>query len=96
MEVKQKAWFPVYLFSAWLGHFCQGLGMGILGPTQPYLAAQVKELISGKTLFKVGVPNHQISFIWTGRALGNCLAAVLASFVFRWKILHFPFLFLVP
>ena len=32
---------------------------------------------------KVGVPNHQISFIWTGRALGDCLAAVVTSVVFR-------------
>ena len=50
MEVKVKAWLPAYLFSAWLGHFCQGLGMGILGPTQPYLAAQVKELIVVKAI----------------------------------------------
>jgi len=90
---------PAYLFSAWLGHFCQGLGMGILGPTQPYLAAQV------------GVPNHQISFIWTGRAIGNCLAAVLASYIIShytkipWQKLAFlgsclvvsgAFFFLVP
>ena len=34
-------------------------------------------------LAKVGVPNHQISFIWTGRALGDCLAAVVTSVVFR-------------
>jgi len=68
--VKVKAWLPAYLASAWVGHFCQGLGIGILGPTQPYLAAQV------------GVPNSQISFIWTGRAIGNCLAAILASFIF--------------
>ena len=33
---------------------------------------------------QVGVPNHQISFIWTGRAIGNCLAAVLASYIIRW------------
>jgi len=45
--------------------------MGILGPTQPYLAKQV------------GVPNHQISFIWTGRALGDCMAAVITSVIFR-------------
>ena len=54
MEVKVKAWLPAYLFSAWLGHFCQGLGMGILGPTQPYLAAQVKELVVAKLFSKSG------------------------------------------
>ena len=32
---------------------------------------------------KVGVPNKQITFIWTGRALGTCIAAVITSFVFR-------------
>ena len=32
---------------------------------------------------KVGVPNKQINFIWTGRALGTCIAAVVTSFVFR-------------
>ena len=46
-----RAWLPAYLFSAWLGHFCQGLGMGILGPTQPYLAAQV-----GETIFAIFFP----------------------------------------
>ena len=29
------------------------------------------------------MPNHQISFIWTGRALGDCMAAVVISIVFR-------------
>ena len=31
----------------------------------------------------MGVPNHQISFIWTGRALGDCTAAIITSVVFR-------------
>ena len=29
------------------------------------------------------MPNHQISFIWTGRALGDCMAAVITSIIFR-------------
>ena len=34
-------------------------------------------------VLKVGVPNKEINFIWTGRALGTCIAAVITSFVFR-------------
>ena len=34
------------------------------------------------------MPNHQISFIWTGRALGDCLAAVVTSVVFRFLAQH--------
>ena len=33
----------------------------------------------------MGVPNHQISFIWTGRALGDCTAAIITSVVFRFR-----------
>ena len=29
------------------------------------------------------MPNHQISFIWAGRALGDCTAAIITSVVFR-------------
>ena len=36
-----RAWMVAYLPGAWSGHTCQGLAMGILGPTMPYLAAQV-------------------------------------------------------
>jgi len=67
----ETAWLSSYLPLAWAGHVCLGLAMGILGPTQPFLATQV------------GVPNKQINFIWTGRALGTCIAAVVTSFVFR-------------
>ena len=31
----------------------------------------------------MGVPNKQINFLWTGRALGTCIAAVITSLVFR-------------
>merc|ERR1712223_95707 len=67
----ETAWLSSYLPLAWAGHVCLGLALGILGPTQPFLATQV------------GVPNKQINFIWTGRALGTCIAAVVTSFVFR-------------
>lgn len=66
-----RAWLAAYLPGAWSGHMCQGLAMGMLGPTMPYLAAQV------------GVPNQQIGFIWTGRALGDCSSALVTSAVFR-------------
>jgi len=45
--------------------------MGILGPAQPYLA-QI-----------VGVLNEEINFIWTGRGVGSCLAAVMTGLVFK-------------
>jgi len=67
----ETVWLSSYLPLAWAGHCCLGLAMGVLGPTQPFLATQV------------GVPNKQINFIWTGRALGTCIAAVITSFVFR-------------
>ena len=38
-----------------------------------------------KMAYQVGVPNHQISFIWTGRALGDCMAAVITSVIFRFQ-----------
>ena len=64
--------------------------MGILGPTQPYLAKQVfpgmnlwHSQFTMEAMVQVGVPNHQISFIWTGRALGDCMAAVITSVIFR-------------
>ena len=37
-------WLSAYLPLAWAGHCCLGLAMGVLGPTQPYLAAQVNTL----------------------------------------------------
>ena len=40
-------------------------------------------IYNGKQFWQVGVPNHQISFIWTGRALGDCTAAIITSVVFR-------------
>ena len=89
----ETAWLSSYLPLAWAGHVCLGLAMGVLGPTQPFLATQVNNLDNEKNqqclglllIFvpKVGVPNKQINFIWTGRALGTCIAAVITSFVFR-------------
>ena len=63
--------FYVYLCIAWFGHMCHGLSMSILGPAQPYLAQNV------------GVLNEQINFIWTGRGVGSCLAAVMTGLVFK-------------
>ena len=37
----ETVWLSAYLPVAWAGHMCLGLAMGILGPTQPYLALQV-------------------------------------------------------
>ena len=66
-----KKWILTYFPAAWLGHICQGLAMGIMGPTQPYLAAMV------------GVTNEEINLIWTLRALGSCLATLVTGLVFK-------------
>ena len=41
----ETAWLSSYLPLAWAGHVCLGLAMGILGPTQPFLATQVNNLL---------------------------------------------------
>eukprot|EP00092_Neocalanus_flemingeri_P035684 GFUD01038850.1.p1 GENE.GFUD01038850.1~~GFUD01038850.1.p1 ORF type:complete len:455 (-),score=72.17 GFUD01038850.1:48-1412(-) len=64
-------WLITYFPVAWTGHICQGLAMGIFGPTQPYLAQ------------KVGVASQQINFIWTLRAFGSCFATVITGLVFK-------------
>ena len=40
----ETVWLSSYLPLAWAGHVCLGLAMGILGPTQPFLATQVNNL----------------------------------------------------
>ena len=78
-----QGWFYVYLCVGWFGHMCHGMAMAILGPAQPYLAQNV------------GVLNEQINFIWTGRGVGSCLAAIMTGLVFksllrkRWQKLVF-------
>ena len=78
-----QGWFYVYLCVGWFGHMCHGMSMAILGPAQPYLAQNV------------GVLNQQINFIWTGRGVGSCLAAIMTGLVFksllrkRWQKLVF-------
>ena len=68
---------------------CHGLAIGILGPAQPYLAQMV------------GVLNEQINFVWTGRGVGCCLAAVMAGLVFKsvlrqkWQKLSFLGVFIL-
>jgi len=68
---KDRTWLLTYFPAAWLGHACQGLAMGILGPTQPYLALMVS------------VPVARINFIWTLRALGSCLSTLVTGAVFK-------------
>ena len=69
--ISDQGWFYAYLCLAWLGHMCFGLAISILGPAQPYLAQNV------------GVLNEQINFIWTGRGVGSCLAAVITGLVLK-------------
>jgi len=64
-------WLATYFPVAWAAHICQGLAMGIFGPTQPYLA------------HKLGVDSRKINFIWTIRAFGSCFATVVTGLVFR-------------
>ena len=68
---EDKLWLLTYFPVAWTAHICQGLCMGIFGPTQPYLAQHV------------GVPNQQINLIWTVRAFGSCFATVMTGFIFK-------------
>ena len=42
---EETVWLSSYLPLAWAGHVCLGLAMGILGPTQPFLATQVNNLL---------------------------------------------------
>lgn len=64
-------WLVGYFLLAWSGHICQGLAIGILGPTQPYLARIV------------GVARDSINLIWTGRGLGSCVATILTGMIFK-------------
>ena len=52
-------------------------------PCQTGVSWHQSRFAIGSKMVQVGVPNHQISFIWTGRALGDCMAAVVTSIVFR-------------
>ena len=52
-------------------HSVQGLVMGILGPSQPYLAHMA------------GVGSKEINFIWTVLAGGSCLATLGVGAVFK-------------
>ena len=60
--------------------------MGILGPTQPYLALMVSVPVARfflsenrSKLFTI----PRINFIWTLRALGSCLATLVTGAVFK-------------
>ena len=61
--------------------------MGILGPTQPYLALLVSVPVARfyfvrkqeKTFVKIA----RINFIWTLRALGSCLSTLVTGAVFK-------------
>ena len=53
----------------------QGLVMGILGPSQPYLAHMV------------GVGSKEINFIWTVLAGGSCLSTLGVGAVFKVRMI---------
>ena len=59
MSCKEYLWLATYFSLAWCGHICQGLAIGLLGPTQPYLARLVD------------VDKEQVNLIWTGRGVGS-------------------------
>ena len=52
----------------------QGLVMGILGPSQPYLA------------HRVGVTNKEINLVWTAMTGGSCLATLAVGAVFNVRV----------
>ena len=58
----ETVWLSSYLPLAWAGHCCLGLAMGVLGPTQPFLATQVNNL-ERKTMPQTGT---QIYFCFEG------------------------------
>ena len=55
-------------------YHCQGLVMGILGPSQPYLA------------HTVGVTNKEINLVWTAMTGGSCLATIAVGAVFNVRV----------
>ena len=48
--------------------------MGILGPSQPYLA------------HRVGVTNKEINLVWTAMTGGSCLATLAVGAVFNVRV----------
>ena len=66
-----RKWFFLFFPLAWCGHTGLGLALGVFGPTQPYIAKNVKTSVD------------TINFIWTGRSIGFCITAVVAALLFR-------------
>ena len=66
-----RKWFFLFFPLAWCGHTGLGLALGVFGPTQPYIAKNVKTSVD------------TINFIWTGRSIGFCITAVIAALLFR-------------
>ena len=79
---EDKLWLLTYFPVTWSAHVCQGLCLGIFGPTQPYLAQNV------------GVPNKQINLIWTLRPLGSCFATIFTVVIFKEHLKERSLLFL--
>ena len=67
----ETQWLVPFLPLAWCGHITLGLAVGILGPSQPYLASAV------------GTTTDKINLIWTWRSVGVCLVCVATSHIIK-------------
>ena len=56
--------------------------MGILGPSQPYLA------------YMVGVTNKEINLVWTAMTGGSCLATLAVGAVFNVRVTSHHLIFI--
>ena len=91
-----RRWLVCYFPAAWLGHVCQGLATGVLGPSQVRIIIMVSlspdllSIISTQPYLGLAlarpVSGPQTSLVWTVRAVGSCLATVVTGAVFRWEI----------
>ena len=91
-----RRWLVCYFPAAWLGHVCQGLATGVLGPSQ---VSSIIIMVSLSPVYLLStqpylglalarpVSGPQTSLVWTVRAVGSCLATVVTGAVFRWGMI---------
>ena len=68
---EEDKWTLIYVLSSWFCNFGHGMIVTVVGPTQPYLAYNVKVDIA------------TINLVWTFGFFGYTLGALLTGLVFR-------------
>ena len=68
---EEDKWTLIYVLSSWFCNFGHGMIVTVVGPTQPYLA------------FNVKVDIATINLVWTFGFFGYTLGALLTGLVFR-------------